>query len=70
MFKSLLQAVVTNWKTTAVGALTIAVNILPIFGVEINPRILQAITTIVGGGGLIVAHDPKRQPQPSANNGD
>lgn len=60
MFDAIIKNLTSNWKTTAAGVLTVIVNVLPFFGIEIDPTIKQAITIIVGGGGLIVAQDPKR----------
>jgi len=60
MFDAIIKNLTSNWKTTAAGVLTVIVNVLPLFGIEIDPTIKQAITIIVGGGGLIVAQDPKR----------
>lgn len=60
MLDAIVKNLTSNWKTTAAGVLTVIVNVLPFFGIEIDPTIKQAITIIVGGGGLIVAQDPKR----------
>lgn len=60
MFDAIIKNLTSNWKTTAAGVLTVIVNALPYFGIDIDPTIKQAITIIVGGGGLIVAQDPKR----------
>lgn len=60
MLDAIIKNLTSNWKTTAAGVLTVIINVLPYFGIEIDPTIKQAITIIVGGGGLIVAQDPKR----------
>lgn len=60
MLDAIIKNLTSNWKTTAAGVLTVIVNVLPFFGIEIDPTIKQAITIIVGGGGLIIAQDPKR----------
>lgn len=60
MFDAIIKNLTSNWKTTAAGVVTVIINVLPYFGIEIDPTIKQASTIIVGGGGLIVAQDPKR----------
>lgn len=49
-----------NWKTTAAGVALIVVQALPYFNIILDPNVIKAITVLIGGGGLIVAQDPKK----------
>lgn len=49
-----------NWKTTAAGLALIVVQALPYFNIILDPNVIKAITVLIGGGGLIIAQDPKK----------
>lgn len=56
-----MQNILTNWKTSAAGALVIVLGILSMFGVHVPGFTDPGLTTdLVVGGGLIFAGDASK----------
>jgi hypothetical protein len=54
-----MKPLLTNWKTTVAGLLTIAAALAPIWAPAALASKIQASALAIAGTGLLAAHDAK-----------
>lgn len=60
MSTTLLTNITQHWQTSLAGVLTIALGILPLFGVEVPGFHMEPSAAIAAGLALLVARDPTK----------
>jgi multisubunit Na+/H+ antiporter MnhB subunit len=57
LLKLNLNALLTNWKTSAIGLITLAMTWLPSLGIQITPEVRKIVIYTAIGIGFILSAD-------------